>query len=181
MKTNKYLAIFNTLVLGLMVTACAQEINYERYSLSLEVSPQVYTQDLLSNIEVVPNFLTTAGGLLMKTSEVEIIESSNYRFAKPLVDDLELLLANELLNNDLASKSYYYVLELSQFWGTVEGSAQVGFNLKILNKKGGKELFSKSIQQELDLRQDGYKELAIRLKTGFIQGCQSLFQDFKQK
>ena len=73
------------------------------------------------------------------------------------------------------------MLELSQFWGTVEGSAQVGFNLKILNKKGGKELFSKSIQQELDLRQDGYKELAIRLKTGFIQGCQSLFQDFKQK
>ena len=78
MKTNKYLAIFNTLVLGLMVTACAQEINYERYSLSLEVSPQVYTQDLLSNIEVVPNFLTTAGGLLMKTSEVQIIALPNH-------------------------------------------------------------------------------------------------------
>ena len=64
MKTNKYLAIFNTLVLGLMVTACAQEINYERYSLSLEVSPQVYTQDLLSNIEVVPNFVMDEGLIL---------------------------------------------------------------------------------------------------------------------
>ncbi len=162
----------------MLLTACSSQINYERISLALEVNPEVYTSDVLTRVEIAPDFAVQSGGMLMKISEVQIVESTNFRYAGSLQNELKLLFASELITSGLDKGEYFYRVNVSQFWGTLAGTAEVGLSLKIIDKAEDKVIFAASKTASLDLQEDGYAQLALKLKAGFISLSSMMLKEY---
>lgn len=160
------LKLLSVLALSLsLFSGCASEVTYERYSLSLNVAPEVFGSELLKRITVTDTLALHGGGLLMRVSDVSVVESPTYRYAQSLAHDLKLLAASEILKSAKDDPHYAYRLEVSRFWGNLEGKAEVALSLSVM--KEGKTVSSYAGERLIPLKSDGYAELTRCLKEGF--------------
>ena len=117
-----------------LLSGCASEVTYERYSLSLNVAPEVFGSELLKRITVTDTLALHGGGLMMRVSDVSVVESPTNRYAQSLERDLKLLTASEILKSGKDEPHYAYRLEVSRFWGNLEGKAEVALSLSVLDE-----------------------------------------------
>lgn len=148
-----------------LVSGCASQVNYERYSLTLDVAPEVFGSELLKRVSLADTLALHGGGLLMRVSDVSVVESPTYRYAQSLAQELKLRAASVILESGKDKEAYSYRLEVSRFWGTLDGEAEVALSLRVVQE--GRVVSDFSGESVTPLTADGYAELTRCLKEGF--------------
>lgn len=158
-------SLIAALSFAVILSACSsQEVNYERYNLTMDISPAIYQSPVLDNIRVQSNLVVDSGGVLMQLTDVSLVESPNYRYATGLANQLKLLLASHITEHKL-KESYEYNLSVTKFWGNTQGEAVCEISLVVADK--GKRVHEYSGARVKDLENDGFTELVVKLKEGY--------------
>lgn len=179
-------ASFKLLVLSLVsaglfaLNGCSSQgdVNFERYTLTQDVSPQAYDSTYTINLNMAPILLQ--GGIVIQVSDVALRPAKNYRYSANLDVELKVLAINEFLKHELSDK-YASEIYVSKFQGTLDGKVLVEANIRFYNKDTGKTLFSAPYTTETALDSDGYDALVVQLKQSYIGIIENAISDFKAK
>ena len=168
---------------SLSVTSCsmgAGEVNFDRYSLTLNIDPKTYLYHQAEvDLSLAPAL--DQGGVVLQMSDVTLRPAKNYRYSADLDKELRLLLVDELLKADLGTsiQSLKTDVYVSQFQGTIDGLALVAFSVKLSDIKSGKTILLKDYAAQTNIPQDGYDALVSELKNSYLQQVRAFISDFK--
>lgn len=167
---------------SLSVTSCsmgAGEVNFDRYSLTLDIDPKTYLYQAEVDLSLAPAL--DQGGVVLQMSDVTLRPAKNYRYSADLDKELRLLLVDELLKADLGTsiQSLKTDVYVSQFQGTIDGLALVAFSVKLSDMKSGKTILLKDYAAQTNIPQDGYDALVSELKNSYLQQVRAFISDFK--
>lgn len=168
---------------SLSVTSCsmgAGEVNFDRYSLTLNIDPKTYLYHQAEvDLSLAPAL--DQGGVVLQMSDVTLRPAKNYRYSADLDKELRLLLVDELLKADLGTsiQSLKTDVYVSKFQGTIDGLALVAFSVKLSDIKSGKTILLKDYAAQTNIPQDGYDALVSELKNSYLQQVRAFISDFK--
>lgn len=166
------------------ITGCSlgsNEVNFDRYTLTLDVDPNTYLSDSSVDLTLAP--VLDQGGVVLQMSDVTLRPAKNYRYSTDLDKELRWLFINELLKTNLLERfgGLNTAVYVSKFQGTVDGLALVAFSVQVSDKKSNKVLFQKSYSSNTNIEQDGYSALVTELKNGYITEVNNFISEFSAK
>lgn len=170
-------ALVSLLTLGaLSLNGCmpTSEVNFERYTLTQDVNPEVYKSKYLAEVKLTP--ILDQGGVVIQISDVVLRPAKNYRYSTSLAAELNILLLNEMMQSKLDPR-YKITLYVTKFQGTLEGQVIVEALAQVTNSKNNRVLLTKAYTKSSLQTQDGYDSLVQALKQNYIALCRDLLQD----
>lgn len=159
----------------------SNEVNFDRYTLTLDVDPNTYLSDYLVELTLAPSL--DQGGVVLQMSDVTLRPAKNYRYSADLDKELRLLFLDEALKAKLPSnfKEFKTNIYVSKFHGTIDGQALVAFSVQVSDKKTQKVVFQKAYSACSRIEKDGYTALVSELKNSYLTQVKVFLDDINIK
>lgn len=167
---NLLIVVFSVALLSGCISNSFQA--QDSYTLVDKVSPAALNSNIDLTVEVASPL--NKGFIVVKTSDVSLRVTNNYKWSQKLEEQLRLLAINELLKYPSISKLKYEINVL-KFYGSPEGRVFISLMCRVQN--GSKLVFTKDYSQDFLQKEDGYAALAVSLKEGYVKIINKIIAD----